>query len=83
MVGNHTLAMGLDIGSTTVKAVLWDGGEVCYQEYRRHRSDILGELTSMLGDMSHRFPGASVCVSVTGSGGSASLACSDCPLSRR
>lgn len=36
--------MGLDIGSTTIKIVITEDENVIYSEYRRHHSDIAGEL---------------------------------------
>ena len=30
------IVVGLDVGSTTVKAVLWEDGSVRWQDYRRH-----------------------------------------------
>ena len=49
--------LGIDIGSTTVKAVLSDDGNIVYSRYRRHFSkvreatlEMLGELCEMIGD---------------------------------
>ena len=51
--------LGIDIGSTTVKTVLCDGGKIIYSRYRRHFSkvreatlDMLGELCELIGDKS-------------------------------
>lgn len=68
------LRMGLDVGSTTVKAVVLaeDGSgadRVVLEDYRRHHADITGSLASLLTEASHRLPGARVRVCVTGSAG--------------
>ena len=40
----NQLRMGLDIGSKTVKIILLRDEEIIYKQYRRHHSDIQGEL---------------------------------------
>ena len=37
---DHTLTLGIDIGSTTAKLVLIDDGEVAYEKYERHFSQV-------------------------------------------
>ena len=64
-----SLKMGLDIGSTTVKIVLLDGDSVIYQQYRRHHSDIRGELIKAFEDLTAEFPELRVQLAITGSGG--------------
>ena len=40
-----SLALGLDVGSTTVKAVVVDShGQIVFSDYRRHHADVRGEL---------------------------------------
>lgn len=69
------LRMGIDIGSTTIKAVLLDVGasgaadRLCFESYRRHHADIAGELDTLLAQVCARFPDAVVRGAVTGSGG--------------
>jgi len=63
------LKMGLDIGSTTVKIVLLDGDKILYQQYRRHHSDIRGELVKAFEDLQAEFPDLSMQLAITGSGG--------------
>src|ERR1035437_2578402 len=63
------LKMGLAIGSTTVKLVLLDGDTLIYQQYRRHHSDIRGELIKTFEDVSTEFPDLTVQLAITGSGG--------------
>ena len=67
--GGQTLRLGLDIGSTTVKAVVVDGSEPVFEDYRRHNADVRGELSRLLGAICEVFPGRTVRAAVTGSGG--------------
>jgi predicted CoA-substrate-specific enzyme activase len=66
---NQQYRMGLDIGSTTVKLVLMQEGKVLYQQYRRHHSDIGGELSRAFSEVTEQFPDAQVQINITGSGG--------------
>lgn len=61
--------IGLDIGSTTIKAVVLQGQELVYEQYRRHHSDIHTALVQMFEDLASRFPGNRAQIAVTGSGG--------------
>jgi len=63
------LALGLDVGSTTLKAVLLEGDRVVGQEYRRHNADVQAELTKLVHELAKRYPGAAVRPAITGSGG--------------
>jgi predicted CoA-substrate-specific enzyme activase len=63
------LRLGLDIGSTTVKAVILDGDRVVFSDYRRHNADVRGELHKLLGDIATDHHEAKFHCSVTGSGG--------------
>jgi predicted CoA-substrate-specific enzyme activase len=63
------LALGLDIGSTTVKAVILRGTEVVFSDYRRHNADVRGELKSLLRTIGEQFPVTEFHAAVTGSGG--------------
>ena len=36
----NTLALGIDIGSTTAKVVLSDGGTILFERYQRHYSQV-------------------------------------------
>ena len=62
-------AMGLDIGSTTIKIVLLDQGKVLYQQYRRHYADIAGELAKVFDEAAALYPDIHLTLHVTGSGG--------------
>jgi predicted CoA-substrate-specific enzyme activase len=61
--------LGLDIGSTTVKAVLLDGEAPVWQAYRRHHAEVHAELGRLLAEAAERFPGVPVLSAVTGSAG--------------
>ena len=61
--------LGIDIGSTTVKAVLLRGRRVVFSDYRRHNADVRGELLRLLRDIQRAHPKARVHAAVTGSGG--------------
>jgi predicted CoA-substrate-specific enzyme activase len=63
------LDLGLDIGSTTVKAVILRGDEALFTAYRRHNADVRGELKELLADIARRFPDTALRATVTGSGG--------------
>ena len=63
------LSLGLDIGSTTVKAVAFDGDRIVFSDYRRHNADVRGELRSLLADVERALPQQHLVVGVTGSGG--------------
>ena len=61
--------MGLDIGSTTIKIVITEDEKVIYSEYRRHHSDIAGELLGAFEEVNKKFPDLTARVQITGSGG--------------
>jgi predicted CoA-substrate-specific enzyme activase len=63
------LSLGLDVGSTTLKAVVMDGDEVLAEEYRRHNADVQAELTRLVHELAEQFPGQLVRPAITGSGG--------------
>lgn len=63
------ISLGIDIGSTTTKLVLTDGGEVIYENYRRHLSRVRETTLEMLREMQAQFPLGEVRVTLTGSAG--------------
>ena len=52
----EVLRLGLDVGSTTVKAVVMRGHEMLFSDYRRHNADVRGEMRRLLLDIGERFP---------------------------
>ena len=61
--------LGIDVGSTTVKAVVLDGNRRLFSDYRRHNADVRASLGALLADVERALPGARVHASITGSGG--------------
>ncbi|MDY2941372.1 MAG: acyl-CoA dehydratase activase-related protein [Varibaculum sp.] len=62
--------LGIDVGSTTVKAVLYaPDSTVLFKDYRRHHADVRAELAKLLDDIAYENPGVTVCAAITGSGG--------------
>jgi len=62
--------IGLDIGSTTLKMVVADeDGRILYARYRRHRSDVCGEMLALLDELDGEMPGLQAPVCLTGSAG--------------
>jgi activator of 2-hydroxyglutaryl-CoA dehydratase/predicted nucleotide-binding protein (sugar kinase/HSP70/actin superfamily) len=69
-VSENRLAIGLDVGSTTVKAVVVDPGtlEILWSDYRRHETRQPESVEDFLVRIGNRFPDASFEIFVTGSG---------------
>ncbi len=63
------LLLGLDVGSTTVKAAVLRGSEAVFTDYRRHNADVRGELKQLVTEIAARFPDTTFKTAVTGSGG--------------
>ena len=67
---NKVYHMGLDIGSTTIKIVIFDSEfNLLYHQYKRHLSDMRNTLTQVLLDAYKEYPDISFTINVTGSGG--------------
>ena len=65
------MRIGLDIGSTTAKAVVLDAaGEPVFSAYRRHYSQIADALTALIGEIRQKFPQEhNAAFAISGSGG--------------
>ena len=63
------MTLGIDIGSTTTKLVLMDGGNVVYRKYKRHLSRVRQTTLEMLRDMRSEVNVDEVSVTVSGSAG--------------
>ncbi len=62
--------LGIDVGSTTVKAVvLSENEEVLYKEYRRHFSDVKKAVSDQLKDIFKKLGNINIKTVITGSGG--------------
>jgi len=68
---NRTLRLGIDVGSTTVKAVITEpvGGEVLYARYVRHNARQRETVCRLLKEAAEQFPVEKFRVAVCGSGG--------------
>ena len=60
--------MGIDVGSTTVKVTVTDGGEVLYRSYERHFAQVRETVLKELYKIKERF-GGEFSASITGSAG--------------
>ncbi len=67
----NTLRLGIDIGSTTVKMVIFDPdtGKMLYSDYRRHHARQLETTAELLKEIRERFPDGQFRAAVCGSGG--------------
>ena len=72
--------LGIDVGSTTVKAILLDDDQIVFEDYRRHHADVRAELAKLLDDIAYEYPGIRVNAAVTGSGGMAVAEVLDIPF---
>lgn len=62
--------MGLDVGSTTIKIVITDAdGGIIFSRYRRHFSDVRGELGNLFREAAAECGSLKVQAAITGSGG--------------
>lgn len=67
---SEPIRLGIDVGSTTVKAVALDRqGTRVFADYRRHRADVRRELLHLLEDIAADLGEVRVTATVTGSGG--------------
>ncbi len=60
------MKIGLDVGSTTLKCVVYAGSDPVFQEYERHYSQIAEKASEMLSRVMEKFPEekeAELCVS--------------------
>lgn len=65
-----TIHLGIDVGSTTVKAVVLDADyKMLFSQYRRHYSDIRESVELVLKEAYEQFQDHNVKVMITGSGG--------------
>ena len=61
--------LGIDIGSTTAKLVLCDGGRVLYEKYERHFSQVRQKTLEMLSKMPNVECDEPLAVAISGSAG--------------
>ena len=65
----HNLCLGLDVGSTTAKLVLAQGGDILHSAYCRHLSQVRPVLLQMLEQLPPEAERRPVALAVTGSAG--------------
>ena len=65
----RALTLGIDIGSTTAKAVLRRGGEILFEKYERHFSQVREKTVSLLQEILDIAGDEQVAVAVSGSAG--------------
>lgn len=66
----EVMKLGIDIGSTTVKLVLLDeSGEIVYQRYERHMSDVMQKAKELITDLYDKYGDIRIKPVITGSGG--------------
>ena len=59
--------LGIDVGSTTIKAYLTDEKDHClYSQYTRHHSDVRNTILKILEDIEEKYTGINVHVVMTG-----------------
>ena len=64
------LHVGLDIGSTTAKAVVLDADDrVLYSRYSRHFADIRAAAGDLMSEIGQQYKGSKITMAVAGSGG--------------
>ncbi len=64
------LRVGLDVGSTTVKIIIFDeDGKVLFGKYRRHYSDIRKTIFDIISEALSPYSGSDCYFAITGSGG--------------
>lgn len=90
--GTKPLRVGLDIGSTTVKAVVLDQSDALadalFSDYRRHHANVRATVAGLLADIHQELEKLGrgdepIRLAITGSGGLASQTASTCPSFRR
>ncbi|MBQ8310534.1 MAG: 2-hydroxyacyl-CoA dehydratase [Clostridia bacterium] len=62
--------LGIDIGSTTIKCVVFDeSGALLYSSYERHKSRISEKMAEVLRNVNQKYPNERMLLSVSGSAG--------------
>ena len=70
MAENAKYSLGVDIGSTTVKVAVMDGGsKLLFSDYQRHFADIQGTLARLVREAEDALGDLEVSPVITGSGG--------------
>lgn len=68
--GDEMKRLGIDIGSTTIKAVVIDqNNEIIYHDYKRHKSNVASSLEHLLASIEGAFGAEEFFINFTGSAG--------------
>ena len=68
-MAEKVLYLGIDVGSTTVKAVVLDKGEkVLFATYQRHMSEVRQKIVEIVKEIAQQFTGCRFKLCMTGSG---------------
>ena len=73
-------SLGIDIGSTTVKLALMEGGDVLYERYERHYSQARQKILEMLCDLAPLTQGGLLRAAISGSAGIGLAEAADLPF---
>ena len=65
----NTLALGIDIGSTTAKVVLVENGKIIYEKYQRHFSQVRQKTLELLAEAAPLAGDRPLTAAITGSAG--------------
>ena len=78
---NNLLHVGLDVGSTTVKIVVFDHSfNSIYTNYQRHYSDTKNTVCKVLDDLASMYPDSMFTIALTGSGAMSAATFLDLPF---
>ena len=62
--------IGIDIGSTTIKGVVFDeAGTLLYSSYERHKSQVSQKMAELLRTVAKKFPNENMLLAISGSAG--------------
>ncbi len=74
------VSVGIDIGSTTAKVVVWQDGEVIFRKYERHRSQVRSKTLELIQEAKPFLVGKQFSVAVAGSAGLGMAKAADIPF---
>ena len=74
------VSVGIDIGSTTAKVVVWQDGEVIFRKYERHRSQVRSKTLELIQEAKPFLEGKEFSVAVAGSAGLGMAKAADIPF---
>jgi activator of 2-hydroxyglutaryl-CoA dehydratase len=67
--GVNGLALGIDLGSTTAKVVVIDNGDIVYEKYERHLSQVRQKTAELLQEVAPLLAEREFSVVISGSAG--------------